>query len=596
MNIFSNPFYILGATPRDDRQKIIELAQDKSLELDSSVVTEARLALTTPRKRIRAEISWFPGLSDKKVKETIKSIESQNLQMDGDLIVSSIKSPLISFNVFATMLSIVPTTKDKAKRPDMLPLMLQSSMYAMATSFENINTEQLMKILNEERSVAGIPEITDLSSVDEELQNHKEFAIKQAQAALKMVTRKRLTKIMLDLVEEAQKSKQHLSLVDTIIDTIYVPEVQKELQEWEDSIKKQSEGITKMCNKKIRTKAALTAAVDEFISELKTFDEIMQPIQVSMQQRGMEHDASRGIGYIARGVALDLANDANEMDLSEKVIRAVKELFSEIGSIDERVSKDLDDLQNIKDQDKQRAKDMTCKIEQKGFWRNHSLEISPKGIKKDGDFVCKLEDINAIRYGTTARYTNGVYNGTDTLLAFSTPEQQETIITWLDHGKNWMIAADCLWKAVGVRLVFAMANELARGGNVYEIIYDTKVKLGKTNTWGPVEEKFFKWSEVKTSIVQGHFVIAAKDGSGFAVTLSLQDIDNVHVAEALLRVYFNKGGPSISQALGITKEAAKKEKRVELSTPVSLANYSFLWSWFWVILIGFILIIWISNA
>lgn len=593
MNIFNNPFYILGATPRDNRQKIIDLAQDKSLEMDSSIVTEARLALTTPRKRIKAEIAWFPGLSDKKVKEIIKSVQSGNLEMDSEFIVSLLRSPLIGFNVFTSVLSIMPTMNPK--RPELRPQTLQWAMYTLATTFESIKTEQLIKILNEERSLADIPEITDISSVEEELQNHKDFAIKQAQEALKMVTRKQLTKIMLGLVEEAKKSKQHLSLVDTIIDTIYVPAVQKELQEWEESIKKQAEDITNLCNKKTRTKTALTTAVDEFISELATFDEIMQPIQVSMQQRGMEHDGSRSIAYEARGIALDLANIANEMELSEKVMRSVKELFSEIGSVDERVSKDLNDLQNIKDQDKQRAKDITCKIEQSGFWQNHLLEISPKGIKEDGEFICKLEDINAIRYGLTKKSTNGVYNGTDTLLAFSTPEH-ETIITWLDHNTNWVKAADCLWKAVGLRLVFAMANELARGGNIYEIIYDDKVKLGKANTWGPVEEKFFKWSEIRTSIFQGHLVISSKDGSGFATNLSLQDIDNVHVADALLRIYFSKGGPSISQALGITKEAAKKEPRIELSTPVSLASYSFLWSWFWVVFIGLLLIIWMANA
>ena len=179
MNIMNNPFYILGATPLDNRQKIIELAQDRSLEVDSSIVTEARLILTTPRKRIRAEISWFPGLSDKKIKEIVKSVETNNIKMDGDLIISSVKSPLISFNIFLNIISIASTIKSNAKRPEAYPSMLESSIYAMATSFENIKPERLIVILNEERSLAGIPEITELSAIEEELQNHKEFAIEQ---------------------------------------------------------------------------------------------------------------------------------------------------------------------------------------------------------------------------------------------------------------------------------------------------------------------------------------------------------------------------------------------------------------------------------
>lgn len=591
MNIFKNPFYLLGATPRDNRQKIMELSNEKSLMQDSDVCTQARLILTNPRKRIAAEISWFPGINEKKVNEVIKSLQSGNIKIDSDMIISLVRSPLIGFNVFSTLLSITPIVKTKCSNV----LYLQSIISTMANCFEKINAEQLMKVLNEERSLAGIPEITDLSAIDDELQSHKEFGIKQTQETLKIVSRKQMTQIMLALVEEAKKSTQHLSFIDTIIDTIYVPEVQKELQEWEESIKNKSVIINKLLNKKTYAKLTLTASVDEFISELKTFDEIMQPIQVSMQQRGMEHDSSRGVAYEARGVALDLANIANEIGLSEKVMRAVKELFSEIGSVDERASKDLSDLQNIKEQDKQHEKDITCKIEQNGLWINHSFEISPKGIKIDGELICKLEDINAIRYGITRKSTNGIYSGTDTLLAFSTSEH-ETTIAWLDHTSNWTKASDCLWKAVGVRLILAMANELARGGNIYEIIYDNKVKLAKNNTWTPAEERFFKWSEVKTMIIQGQFVIAAKDGSGFMATLSLQDIDNVHVVEALISVFFKTGGPSISQAFGITKEMAKKEKRIKLSTPISLTSYSFLWSWFWVVFIGFILIVWAVNS
>ena len=42
MTIKENPFYVLGATPRDNRQKIQELVDEKSLELNPSVCSEAR--------------------------------------------------------------------------------------------------------------------------------------------------------------------------------------------------------------------------------------------------------------------------------------------------------------------------------------------------------------------------------------------------------------------------------------------------------------------------------------------------------------------------------------------------------------------------
>lgn len=54
------PFALLGVTTRDDRRRIVELAEDKSLELDHDVCQKARSDLTNPRTRLRAEIAWLP--------------------------------------------------------------------------------------------------------------------------------------------------------------------------------------------------------------------------------------------------------------------------------------------------------------------------------------------------------------------------------------------------------------------------------------------------------------------------------------------------------------------------------------------------------
>ena len=74
MNIFENPFYILGATPLDSRRKINEFADDKSLLLNTAEITEARDILINPSKRLAAEIRWFPGLSKEQTSEILVSL------------------------------------------------------------------------------------------------------------------------------------------------------------------------------------------------------------------------------------------------------------------------------------------------------------------------------------------------------------------------------------------------------------------------------------------------------------------------------------------------------------------------------------------
>ncbi len=71
----SNPFYILDITTRDNRQKIVQIAEDKFLELDYNICQKARSELTTPKSRIKAELCWFPGLSPKRIGELISQLQ-----------------------------------------------------------------------------------------------------------------------------------------------------------------------------------------------------------------------------------------------------------------------------------------------------------------------------------------------------------------------------------------------------------------------------------------------------------------------------------------------------------------------------------------
>ena len=56
MDLKKNPFYILGATTRDNKQRLIELCEEKSLLGDADERNEALAVLTNPRKRLSAEM------------------------------------------------------------------------------------------------------------------------------------------------------------------------------------------------------------------------------------------------------------------------------------------------------------------------------------------------------------------------------------------------------------------------------------------------------------------------------------------------------------------------------------------------------------
>ena len=66
MTIKDNPFYILNASPRDSKQILHEKAEDKAFELPEEVCRNAERILLNPKKRLEAEVSWFPGVSPKR--------------------------------------------------------------------------------------------------------------------------------------------------------------------------------------------------------------------------------------------------------------------------------------------------------------------------------------------------------------------------------------------------------------------------------------------------------------------------------------------------------------------------------------------------
>ncbi len=103
-------FCILGATTRDNRRRIVELAEDKNLTSDSEICIKARSDLTNPRSRLSAEVAWLPGLSPKRA-----NAYCALLGQDIDYFMSSAGSegPLVRANLIAAALELFDPEMEK---------------------------------------------------------------------------------------------------------------------------------------------------------------------------------------------------------------------------------------------------------------------------------------------------------------------------------------------------------------------------------------------------------------------------------------------------------------------------------------------------
>lgn len=334
MDLLQNPFHMLNATPRDNRRRIMELADERSLLLDARECMQARSDLTNPRKRLSVEIAWLPGIGPKRAVEVLTLLESSPPDLLGiDKLTSVARS-----NLLAAGLSRLPD----CSADDIAEWILE-----IARAFEDIDPEELCMILNEERIVSGFPEITDISAVEAEIQERRHHYRQVIKSALDNLSAKDLVKAVTIAVESATDDgeEQGPILIDDLVDS-YEVEAQAFLEKEEGNIKVLLEKIRAAADAK-RPDSTLIPLINQLIQIVENWDTVAQPIQVSTKSRGLDHDASHRVAMLVRGLAIDLFNEHGKLDFSQQLTNILQEVFAEIGEVAELTAEDANALDEI---------------------------------------------------------------------------------------------------------------------------------------------------------------------------------------------------------------------------------------------------------
>ncbi len=334
MDLLHNPFHILNATPRDNRRRIMDLADERSLMLDSSECMQARSDLTNPRKRLSAEIAWLPGIGPKRAVEVLALLESSPFDLLGIDKLSSIARA----NLLAAGLSRLPDCSSDE---------IAEWILEISWAVEHIDIEELCAILNEERIVSGFPEITDLSAIEAEIQERRQHYRQVIKAALDNLPPRDLVEAVTIAVESATDDgeEQGPILIDDLVDS-YEVEAQAFLEK--------EEGNIEVLVKKIRAAAdaecpdsILAPMINQLIQIVKNWDTVAQPIQVSTKSRGLDHDASHRVAMLVRELAIDLFNEHGKLEFSQQLTNMLQEVFAEVGEVAERTAEDAEALEEI---------------------------------------------------------------------------------------------------------------------------------------------------------------------------------------------------------------------------------------------------------
>jgi|ERR1039458_569785 hypothetical protein len=328
-----SPFALLGVTIRDDRRRIVELAEEKSLDLDNETCQKARSDLTNPRTRLSTEIAWLPGVSPRKATQLVDGL----LQ---DPMAIRHESGLPTLAHLNLMASVFETVKEGHDSDDMAKFIQE-----VAHRTEDLHPEEVLRDINEDRAVSGFPEVKAVEQIEEELSERRRYYRNAIKEALDRLPSAKLVQVMTDTVDGATLGGENHApaLIDDLVDS-YEVETQSPLQSGADNIDKLIQSAKDAAPS---GESAVKLYVDKIEAAARSWDRIAQPIQLSAKARGTEHDLSSNLGWAIRGLALDLFNKHDLLSQAQRLTALLQELFSEIPEISERVEQDSAALDNI---------------------------------------------------------------------------------------------------------------------------------------------------------------------------------------------------------------------------------------------------------
>jgi len=525
----------------------MELADERSLLLDSSECMEARSELTNPRKRLSAEVAWLPGIGPKRVGEVLSLLESSPT----DLLAVDKLSSIARANLLASGLARLPDHN----ADDVAEWILEISW-----AFEDLDPEELSVIINEERVVSGFPEVSDLSAVEAEIQERRRHYRQVIKSALDNLSPKELVEAVTIAVESATDDGEEHGpiLIADLIDS-YEVEAQGFLDKEEGNIRALVEKLRAAVDAE-RPDSTLAPMVNQLIQVVKNWDTVAQPIQVSTKSRGLDHDASHRVAGLVRGLAIHMFNEHGKLDFSQQLTNMLQEVFAEVGEVAERTAEDADALGEIAEQRVRLIEDAKNKAEE---WRREityeadvgaifkdKLRISPEGIEWKGR-RWDLDSISRVRWGGTRHSVNGIPTGTTYSIIFGNGSNYASIE--LKKEAIYSNFIDRLWRAVGVRLLTEYLEGL-RDGKKYRfgsaVMSDHGMELERKKLFGSNERVFCRWGELVIWNGAGVFCIGKKEDKKLAATFSYQEEDNIHVLEAAIRMFWKRGGDRLSCLLG----------------------------------------------
>lgn len=532
--LHQSPFALLGVTTRDDRKHIVQLAEERSLELNPDLCQKARSDLTNPRTRLSAEISWLPGVSPRKASQLLEGLLHDPMAAREESGLPT----LAHLNLLAAAFEVVESEHDTED--------LAEFIQEIAWLAENLDPEEVLRDINEDRAVSGFPEVRALDQIEAELTERKRYYRNAIKDALNRLPPMALIQVMTETVDGATSGGEDHApeLIDDLVDSYEV--------ETQDVLQKEADNVHKLIKAARDSAHSGEAVIRQYVDRLDTvarnWDKIAQPIQLSAKARGIDHEPSLRLAFEIRNLAVDLSNEHDMPAQSQRLTGILQELFSELPAVNAAAEQDAEALAGIFQARKQAAaqrdewaREITYSTEIGVMFKN-ILSISPGGISWKGQHF-PLDSITRVRWGGVRHSVNGIPTGTTYTIAFGDGRSEAVVET--RKGDIFATFIDKLWRAVGIRLLGEILEALKAGRDLRfgdALLHDDGITLAKHGFFSASGQVRCSWNQVHVWSQDGAFYIGSKDDKKTYAGLSYINGVNIHILEQIIRMAFKKPG------------------------------------------------------
>ena len=536
-SLHQSPFYILCITPRDNRTKIIDKAEELSLSLDPNLCAGFQAALTTPRNRLSAEMAWLPGISPNL---SVTFLNQLNERIS-PLAYEKKLPALTKANLTSAFLETMTLDEDRLDQEDLI--------YELANISDAISAEDILKELNADRSLSGFPIISDIELIKEEIKQRNNYYTNTIRDFLNILPPKELVKTITKTVTRATYTGYSRAplLIHSVVDRYEIETKQILLKEEALIIQLIADVDAKMKS----GRKAIEPLIDKIEAVTRNWDFIAQPIQLIHQASGTEHEGSVNLARNIRNLSVRIFNLHGGLDdLTLRLTDLIDDLFKEVSKAVESNKSLVSDIEKIIENKKQREfedkklkkekeKELTYETEI-GLVFKDTLRISPDGVEYKGEKI-KLEDIIVVRWGSVRNSLNGIPTGSDYTIGIAS--KSNSIVVDTRRLEVYNSVTDRIWKGACVRILFEYYDALKQGKklSVGGVTFDDGgidlIKHGFLNK----ETAYTKWQNVSLSSYNGEFIISDAKNKKIYVSLSYMNTYNVNILNRLLNLSFENG-------------------------------------------------------